>query len=207
VTPEASLGFLAASLLLAVAPGPDNLFVLAQSAISGRRAGLLVVLGLCTGLLFHTAAVALGLAALFAASALAFTALKWIGAAYLCYLAWQAFRAPVGDAAAQGTPRRTLAQLYRRGIVMNVTNPKVSIFFLAFLPQFVAPERGSVALQVVWLGFVFMVATLVVFGALAVFAGSAGERLRRSPRAQKTLNWLAGAVFIGLAARLATAER
>jgi threonine/homoserine/homoserine lactone efflux protein len=203
VSPESSLAFFAASVFLAVAPGPDNLFVLMQSAMSGRRAGLLVVLGLCTGLLVHTAAVALGLAALLAASPLAFTVLKWLGAAYLAWLAWQAFRAPAdlpqGTAAQDGDGWR----LYRRGIVMNVTNPKVSIFFLAFLPQFVAPETGLVALQVVWLGLLFMVATLLVFGTIAVFAGALGGILRRSARLRRALNWIAGAVFLGLALRLA----
>jgi len=207
VSAESSLAFFAASALLAVAPGPDNLFVLAQSAMSGRKAGLLVVLGLSTGLLFHTAAVALGLAALFATSVVAFTLVKWAGAAYLCWLAWQAFRAPAGDRGGQGAPQRSSGQLYRRGIVMNLTNPKVSIFFLAFLPQFVDPARGGVGLQVAWLGFLFIVSTLLVFGAIALFAGSAGDLLRRSPRAQKALNWIAGGVFVALAARLATAER
>jgi threonine/homoserine/homoserine lactone efflux protein len=205
-SPEASLAFFAASVLLALAPGPDNLFVLAQSAVAGRRAGLLVVLGLCTGLLFHTAAVALGLATLFATSVVAFTIIKWLGAAYLCYLAWQAFRAGPGVSGA-GEGEYSAGRLYRRGIIMNVTNPKVSLFFLAFLPQFVSPQAGSVGLQVAWLGFLFIVATLLVFGAIAVFAGSAGEFLRRSVRARITLNRAAGAVFLALAARLALAER
>ncbi len=204
-SPEASLAFFAASVLLALAPGPDNLFVLAQSAVAGRRTGLLVVLGLCTGLLFHTAAVALGLATLFATSVVAFTIIKWLGAAYLCYLAWQAFRAGPGESDAGAA--YSAGRLYRRGIIMNVTNPKVSLFFLAFLPQFVSPEAGNVGLQVAWLGLLFIVATLLVFGAIAVFAGSAGEFLRRSARARITLNRVAGAVFLALAARLALAER
>jgi threonine/homoserine/homoserine lactone efflux protein len=204
---QSSLAFFAASVLLALAPGPDNLFVLLQSAMHGRRAGVLVVLGLCTGLLFHTTAVALGLAAVFASSQAAFNFVKWLGAAYLCYLAWQAFTAPTGAAAATATGARTGAQLYRRGIVMNVTNPKVTIFFLAFLPQFIVPDAGSVALQVAWLGLLFILATLLVFGAIAAFAGAAGRLLRKSPRAEKSLNWLAGAVFAGLAIKLATAQR
>ena len=124
--------FFSASVLLGLAPGPDNLFVLTQSALRGRGAGLLVTLGLCTGLIAHTAAVSLGVAAVFQTSALAFTLLKLVGAGYLLWLAWQAFRAA---AAALPTGRAALAgwALYRRGIVMNVTNPKVSIFFLAFL--------------------------------------------------------------------------
>jgi threonine/homoserine/homoserine lactone efflux protein len=201
---ETSAAFFAVSLLLALSPGPDNVFVLMQSAMRGRAAGLLVVLGLCSGLLVHTAAVAFGLATLFATSAFAFTLLKWVGASYLLWLARQAWRAPFGPPAAQ--PAAAAGRLYRRGIIMNVTNPKVSIFFLAFLPQFVAAERGSVALQVLWLGFIFMLATLLVFGAIALTAGSLGQMLLRSARAQQGLNRCAAVIFAALALRLATVQ-
>lgn len=203
---ETLIAFFSVSVLLALTPGPDNVFVLLQSALRGPRAGLLVVLGLCSGLVVHTAAVAFGLAAVFAASAIAFTALKWLGAAYLVYLAWGAFRAPVGAAAAQ-TPALSGRQMYGRGVVMNLSNPKVAIFFLAFLPQFADPARGSLALQMLCLGGVFIVATLLVFGAIACFSGAFGALLQRSVRAQRVLNWVAGTIFLALAARLATAER
>jgi threonine/homoserine/homoserine lactone efflux protein len=198
--------FFASSVLLALAPGPDNLFVMAQAAQRGRGAGLLVTLGLCTGLLFHTSAVAFGLAAVFKASALAFTLLKIAGAGYLLYLAWQAFRAnePAATGVAEGRQR---GRLYRRGIIMNITNPKVSIFFLAFLPQFADPSRGSIVVQMLLLGGVFIVATLGVFGAISLMAGALGERFRQSTRAQFILNRLAGTVFAALALKLATAER
>lgn len=137
LSPEVLLTFFAASLLLGIAPGPDNIFVLTQSAVYGVRAGLVTTLGLVTGLCVHTTAVALGVAAIFQTSPLAFTILKCAGAAYLLYLAWMSFRAgallahtPGGGAAFPG-----YAALYRRGIVMNVTNPKVTLFFLAFLPS------------------------------------------------------------------------
>lgn len=204
------LSFFGLSLLLGLTPGPDNLFVLMQSATQGRRAGLLVTLGLCTGLLGHTAAVALGLAALLAASPAAFGALKLAGAAYLLYLAWGAWHAPAAvqaeDGAAQAT-RTSGWRLYGRGVVMNLSNPKVGIFFLAFLPQFVQTGAGPVALQVAWLGTVFMVATLLVFGGFAWFAGLVGGFFRRSARAQRVLNWLAGTVFVALAAKLVLASR
>ena len=200
---DTAAAFLGAAVLLALAPGPDNLFVLMQSAMRGRAAGLLVVLGLCSGLLVHTAAVALGLATLFASSALAFNLLKAAGAIYLVWLAWQAWHAPAASAAHSAEAAPSALQLYRRGIVMNVTNPKVSIFFLAFLPQFVAAERGSVGQQVLALGALFMLATLIVFGAIALAAGTLRELLLRSPRAQVTMNRVAAAVFVGLAARLA----
>lgn len=201
------IAFFGISLLLGLTPGPDNVFVLLQSAMRGPRAGMVVVLGLCTGLLVHTAAVALGLATLFAASATAFVVLKICGALYLAWLAWQAFRAPAGTAASSGTEPAGGWRMYARGVVMNLTNPKVVIFFLAFLPQFVAPQRGQIALQIGVLGLLFIVATLLVFGAIALGSGLFGTLLLRSPRAQRALNWFAGAVFLGLAVRLATSQR
>ena len=193
-------------MLLCLSPGPDNVFVLFQSALNGRRAGFAVVLGLCTGLLGHTAAVALGLAALVAASETAFTVLKLVGAGYLVWLAWQAFRAPVGPMSAEAAPA-PWHRMYLRGVVMNLSNPKVTVFFLAFLPQFVDRARGDTAVQVLWLGAAFIVATLLTFGAIALFAATFGRVLQRSARAQRVLNWAAGTVFIGLAARLALAQR
>lgn len=204
---QTTLAFFSVSALLALTPGPDNVFVLLQSAMRGRAAGMLVVLGLCTGLLVHTSAVALGLAALFAASAVAFSVLKFIGAAYLVYLAWQAFRAPVGGAAAGRAEAMSATQMYMRGIVMNLTNPKVAIFFLAFLPQFASPGNGSMVLQMLWLGAVFILATLLVFGAIAYFSGAFGVLLRRSSTAQRALNRLSALVFVGLAIRLASVQR
>lgn len=203
---DTAAAFFATAVLLALAPGPDNLFVLLQSAMRGRRAGLLVVLGLCSGLLVHTGAVALGLATLFATSAPAFTALKLAGALYLLWLAWQAWRAGPAEAGDRGGAASSAGRLYRRGIVMNVTNPKVTIFFLAFLPQFVAPDRGSVGLQVVALGALFMLATLLVFGAIALAGGSLRAWLLRSPAAQVGMNRVAALVFVGLAVRLALAR-
>jgi len=199
--------FFAASVALGLAPGPDNIFVLTQSALYGRLAGFIVTLGLATGLIFHTSAVALGVAAVFAASEAAFTALKLVGAGYLLYLAWQAFRAGASKLPENGAPEIGYGKLYVRGVIMNVTNPKVGIFFLAFLPQFADPARGSIALQMLMLGAVFIVATLLVFGSVAVFGGLISDLLKRSERAQIWMNRAAGLVFVGLAVRLATAER
>ena len=199
--------FISASLALAVAPGPDNLFVLSQSALFGSRSGLLVTLGLCTGLLLHIAAATLGVAAIFQTSPLAFNLLKALGAAYLVLLAVQAFRAGAAGLEVGAHSGSGARALYFRGIIMNVTNPKVALFFLAFLPQFTDSARGSVALQMLLLGSFFMVSTLLVFGAVACFAGFLGDRLQRSGALQKTLNRVAGAIFIGLAVRLLVAER
>ena len=210
---ETLVAFFGVSVLLALTPGPDNIFVLLQSAQRGWRAGMCVVLGLCLGLVGHTAAVALGLAAVFAASGMAFTVLKVVGAAYLAWLAWGALRAlasvheaPPGGAAAAGGNGGAL-RMVGRGVVMNLTNPKVLVFFLAFLPQFADPAQGGMARQIMLLGLVFMLATLLVFGAIACFSGAFGALLQRSARAQRLLNRVAGLVFLGLALRLATAQR
>ncbi len=201
------LMFFTTSILLALSPGPDNLFVMTQSAQHGRKAGLLVTLGLCTGLLFHTAAVTFGLAAIFKASAAAFTLLKFAGAGYLLYLAWQAFRAGTAGGPAAVVEKISAAGLYRRGIIMNISNPKVSIFFLAFLPQFADPAKGSLPLQLVLLGGIFIVATVIIFGSISILAGTLGERFRQSAFAQRVLNRAAAAVFAGLALKLALAQR
>ncbi|MDN3718734.1 LysE family translocator [Roseibium salinum] len=181
--------------------------MLTQSALHGRIAGLIVTLGLCTGLIVHTVAVAFGVAAIFKTSALAFTALKFAGAGYLLYLAFQAFRAGGAKLSGRNDPPLTAFALYRRGIVMNVTNPKVAIFFLAFLPQFADPSRGSVPVQILLFGGLFIVATILVFGGIALGGGLLGAFLKRSHGAQVWLNRLAGVVFVGLAVRLAVTER
>lgn len=196
--------FLTASVALGLAPGPDNLFVLAQSSQHGTRAGLLVTAGLCTGLIFHTLLVAFGVAVVFQTSELAFAALKLCGAGYLIYLAIQAFRA---GRVAEAPESLDTGRLYRRGIIMNITNPKVAIFFLAFLPQFIQPELGNVPIQTLILGGLFILATTVVFGGVAVFAGFLGAWIRQSPWADRMLNYLAGVVFLGLAVRLVMTER
>ena len=206
--PESALAFFSLSFVLALAPGPDNVFLLMVSAAEGRRAGFAVLTGLMLGVMVHTLAVALGLAALFAASATAFTVLKLAGAAYLLYLAWGAWRAPANLGADTATePPQPWRRLVGRGVVMNLTNPKVLLFFLALLPQFVNPARGSVAGQIVALGALFILAGALVFGAIVVAADALRGRLARSARAQRLLHRSAAVVFAGLALRLVTAQR
>lgn len=199
---ESFIPFLFASAFLAFVPGPDNIFVLTQSSLYGRKSGMLVTLGLCTGLLVHTSAVAFGVAAIFQVSHVAFTLLKIIGALYLFYLAWHAFLAAASKLDAK-TKELSPWQLYRRGIIMNVTNPKVSLFFLAFLPQFASPDNGSVILQIFLLGALFIIVTLIVFGLVAVTAGTLAEHIRK-PKAQKILYRTAGVIFTALALKLIT---
>jgi len=199
--------FFAASLALAFAPGPDNIFVVTQSVLNGRLAGFFVTIGLCTGLLVHTAAVAIGLAALFATSATAYNLLRVTGAAYLVYLAWRALRASASERFDTQGPGLSRRDLYLRGVVMNITNPKVAIFFLAFLPQFADPELGSLELQLTILGVVFIFAALFSFSIIAWLAGHLGSWMRRSDRAQSILNRIAALVFVTLAARILVSER
>lgn len=210
LSPEVAGAFFAAALVLSIAPGPDNIFVLTQSALYGAAAGMVTTLGLVTGLCVHTTAVALGVAVIFRTSAAAFWLLKILGSCYLLYLAWLAFRSGAALArvpenageAARGAVFPGYGALYRRGILMNVTNPKVCLFFLAFLPQFCDPERGSVPLQVVTLGALFMVATIVVFFSVAALGGRLARRFNASRRGQIVINRLAGLVFLGLAVAL-----
>ena len=201
------IAFVSASLLLAISPGPDNLFVLMQSAARGWKAGVVVTLGLCTGLIVHTAAVAFGVAILIRESAVAFTVLKLAGAAYLLWLAWGAWRAGPAQIGVSGVQSPSLRRMYLRGIAMNVSNPKVAIFFLAFLPQFVSPDAGPVAPQIFILGALFGLSSLTVFCGVALAAGAIRRRLIGSARAQSMLNRLAATVFAGLALRLVLSSR
>ena len=210
LSPDVAIGFFGIAVLLALSPGPDNLFVITLSALRGVRAGLWVVLGLCSGLIVHTLAVAWGVAALFAASATAFTVLKLLGAAYLLYLAWGAWNAPasvVDDSGGPSVPDMTPMQAWLRGVIMNLTNPKVILFFLAFLPQFSNPARGSVAVQTFLLGLIFILAAGLTFSTLALLAGSIGRKLQRSASAQTWLDRSASVVFAGLALKLLVSQR
>jgi len=204
---DALLIFFLASLLLALTPGPGNLFVLAQAAQQGKLAGLAVTIGLCTGLLVHTAAVALGVAAIFQASAVAFSLLKFIGAVYLLYLAYGAFISGAESGWNQHPSRLNFSKLYARGVIMNVTNPKVSLFFLAFLPQFTDPTIGPLLPQIFILGFLFFLSTILIFGGISLLAGGVGGYYRKSAKAQIILNRIAGTVFVALAIKLALAKR
>jgi threonine/homoserine/homoserine lactone efflux protein len=186
---DVMLVFVGVAIALAAVPGPDNIFVLTQSAMHGRIAGLIVTLGIGVGLLVHTTAVAFGVAVIFQTSQYAFTVLKYAGAAYLLYLAWQAFTAS------------------KSKFDSAKTKPEITIFFLAFLPQFVVPENGAIIAQFYQLGALLVLVTLVVFGAVAMAAGSLGAWIKASPKAQIWLNRISGVVFVSLAVRLATAEK
>ena len=204
---ETTCAFFVASLLMAMTPGPDVIIMLTQSSLYGMRAGVLTTLGLMTGLLGHTLAVALGVAVLFQTSEAAFTALKFLGAAYLLYLAWQSFRSGVFRAFLTQSLFPGYGTLYRRGFLSNITNPKVTLFFLAFLPQFADPARGGLTAQIIVLGALFQLATLLVFGCVSLLAGRVAGRFNSSVKGQLFLNRAAGCVFTGLAVMLLVSSR
>ena len=199
--------FMSASILLALAPGPDIIFVLTQSMTKGSRSGIVIALGLCSGLIFHTSAVALGVAVIFQTSIIAFTILKCVGAAYLLYLAYMAFKdASKSKLEAQNAPVDLLS-LYKRGILMNITNPKVSIFFLAFLPQFTNPEMGSITPQIFSLGALFMLSALMVFSLVSLLSARIGAWFMQTQNGEKILNRLSGTIFAALAVKLVLTSR
>jgi threonine/homoserine/homoserine lactone efflux protein len=199
-------GFLAVAVLVTLAPGPDNLMVLSLGMARGRRSGVAFGLGCALGCVNHTLLAALGVSALIAASPVAFVALKIAGGAYLIWLGVQAIRnaRPVSAAAqvAGDAPRA----LFFKGLVANAINPKVVLFFLAFLPQFVDGARGHAGWQIAQLGLVFTFETVLIFGAIGWFAGSLGERLARRPAIGTWLDRVAGSIFVALGLRLLVAR-
>jgi len=198
--------FLAASALLTIAPGPDIVAVLTRGVSQGPRAGFAAALGFATGCLFHTALAVLGVAALIRSSPLAFDVVRYAGAAYLAWIGVQAIRHRESFAMQGAGAPAGLATIFRQSVLGNALNPKVTLFFLSFLPQFVSADAGPVALQMAILGLAFMAQTVVIFGAVALFSGWIGARLRAKPAIASRLNLFAGLAFIGLGARVAWPE-
>jgi threonine/homoserine/homoserine lactone efflux protein len=193
--------FVGAALALLLVPGPAVLYVVTQSIDQGRRAGLASVGGIFSGTLVHIAAATVGLSALLASSAAAFDVVKYAGAAYLIVVG---LRRLLGRGAAESVdPQsggRSLGQLYRQGIVVNVLNPKTALFFLAFLPQFVEPARGPAWKQILLLGLLFACLGFVTDGTWAIVAGTFGEWLRGSSRYLRVQRYVSGTVFVALGA-------
>ncbi|MEO5676881.1 MAG: LysE family translocator [Usitatibacter sp.] len=195
--------FIVASALLAIAPGPDIIYVLARGVSQGARAGFAAALGFATGCIFHTVLAAVGIAALIRSSELAFDLVRYAGAAYLVWIGVQALRHRASFSIEGAREAKALATIYRQSVIGNVLNPKVTLFFLAFLPQFVNTQAGNVGLQMALLGAIFMVLTVVIFSAVAVFSGWIGAWIRRKPVIGERLNLLAGIAFIALGIRVA----
>lgn len=200
------LGFVGASVLLSLAPGPDNIFVLTQGISRGRKAALASACGMCSGVTVHTTAAALGVSAIFYSSALAFNLVKYAGAVYLLFLAYKTIRSSSALQLSSIAEGDSWA-LFRRGFIMNVLNPKVAIFFLAFLPQFISPGARYFPLQMIFLGVTFMVQALVIFCLIAIFSGSIGNYVLARPRIARRFEWLTAGVFGVLGVRLALLDR
>jgi threonine/homoserine/homoserine lactone efflux protein len=199
--------FLAAVVTLTITPGPDMIYVASRALGQGRAAGVLSTFGVITGTFVHLGLAALGLSELFRHSPWAYDLLRYLGAAYLLYLAWRVasshddpgFNAARGDRAGR-------VRIYLQGLTTNLLNPKVALFYLSFLPQFVDPERGSVALQVLLLGSCLNGFGLLVKLSVALTAGGLGDWLRRHPRVQRIQAWVTASILAGLALRIALPE-
>ena len=199
--------FLAAGILLNLTPGPDTVYILGRSIAQGRETGIASALGICLGSIFHTCAAALGLSAILATSALAFSAIKLLGGAYLIFLGIKM----VLDRRKHLTlpsnfRRRTIAAAFRQGVLTNILNPKVALFFLAFLPQFIDPASNTKVWAFLALGFAFVTTGTIWCLVLAWFASTFSERLRANETVAQWLNRTAGALFVFLGLRLATAK-
>lgn len=189
--------FFTASILLTLSPGPDIIYVLVQSMSNGKKAGIVTTLGLVSGILIHTSFVAFGVSAVIKASPVLFTLIKIFGALYLFYLAYKVFRSD-SSIAISDVPAKRSRNLFRQGFIMNVLNPKVTIFFLAFFPGFLWEPDGNTILQFYILGFLFMMQALLIFGAVALLAGKISSYLMQHRRSGVFLKWIQIVVFVGI---------
>jgi threonine/homoserine/homoserine lactone efflux protein len=198
---ETIITFITASVVLSLVPGPDNLFVMSNSALKGWRIGFYTTLGLCTGLIGHTILVGIGVSVIFQTSTMAFNGLKIIGAFYLVYLAWlsvQNKEINIGGTNENSTSR----SYYFTGVIMNLTNPKVAIFFLVFLPQFINSNNDNVTSQIFFLGLLFICSAFFVFTSIAYLSSFLEGILKKSKTVNKNLNLLAAIIYIALAINL-----
>jgi threonine/homoserine/homoserine lactone efflux protein len=203
LTLQQFIGFLLAAILITASPGPDNLMVLSMGISKGRRQGIAFGLGCALGCLSHTVLAVVGVSALIAASPTAFTLLKVCGGLYLIWLGVNALRSLGGaKVGAVKSDETSLSKLFLKGVFANAINPKVVLFFLSFLPQFVIPANGNVGLQMALLGVTFTVQAAVLFGTLGYFSGAIGQWLNTKPKASAILDRVAGTVFVALGLRL-----
>jgi threonine/homoserine/homoserine lactone efflux protein len=201
------IAFMTAALALNLAPGPDMLYVIGRSLSQGRLAGYVSSLGIFVGCLVHIFAAAFGLAALLQTSETAFAIVRWAGAAYMVYLGIRILRTPPASFDVPTQPTGELRTIFMQGVLTNVLNPKVALFFLAFLPQFVSPSAESPIRQTLMLGLIFNIGGTLVNLIIAFFAASAGSFLQRDRRAAEAQRWITGSIFLGLALRLAIQKR
>jgi threonine/homoserine/homoserine lactone efflux protein len=199
--------FLLAAAALAVVPGPAVAYIVTQSIDQGRRAGLVSAFGVASGGLVHVAAATVGLSALIASSATAFTVVKLVGAAYLILVGIRRILAGDTEETEPRALRAPLSRIYRQGVIVNVLNPKTALFFLAFLPQFVDPDRGAVWPQVAVLGVIFVSVAVLSDVTYALVSDAIAGRIRRTGTGAKVRRWLTGGVFVALGVTAAVARR
>ncbi len=194
------ISFIAASALLAIAPGPDNIYVLIQSITNGVKNGLATVLGLISGCIVHTSLVAFGASAIIKANENLYWALKIFGASYLVFLAYKVFKSDASISMdAENAPKKKGSALFKQGVIMNLLNPKVSIFFLALFPSFLFSDTLATEIQFFVLGFIFMGVSLLIFSLIAILAGSISSYLKAHSKITFVLKWLQIIVFVGIA--------
>ena len=197
---ELLISFVIATASLAITPGPDNIFVLIQSMTYGKKQGMAIVCGLISGCLIHTTLVAFGLSSFIKSNTELLFGLKLLGAGYLLFLAFQVFNSTeIINTTNPTTDSKSVLALFKQGFVMNVINPKVSIFFMAFFPAFLFSETQSLILQFYTLGFLFMSTSFLIFSMLVFFSGSVGSVLKSNSRFGAVFKWLQITVFIGIA--------
>ena len=194
------ISFILATSVLAISPGPDNIYVLMQSVAHGKKYGLATVAGLISGCIIHTTLLAFGVSVIIKESETLFFIIKLLGALYLLYLAYQVYKSSGSlDISDKQVPKKSLGQLYKQGFIMNVLNPKVTIFFLAFFPGFLFSETMSTVIQFYVLGFVFMGVSLLVFSTIAILAGFISDYIKSHSKIGVFLKWMQIVVFIGIA--------
>lgn len=202
------LPFLLASIALNMAPGPDLLYILTKTIRHGKKVGFASAVGVCTGALFHVFIASLGLSAILVSSSLAFSLVKYIGAAYLLYLAFQAFRSSGYDFQIDVLTEKpeSVFQAFKQGVLIDILNPKVAIFFMAFLPQFLREDAGSVSVQLFYLGLIVIVVAIIVEVLYVLATDKISAKLRSSKRFSIWLDRTVGVVFAGLGIKLATSS-
>ena len=197
---ETLLSFAFATSILALSPGPDNIFVLTQSIVFGKKFGLATVFGLISGCLVHTTLLAFGVSAIIKESENLFMGIKIFGALYLLYLAYKGYKSDATIAfSEENTLRKTTRQLFKEGFIMNVLNPKVSIFFLALFPGFLFSASVNTVIQFYILGGIFMLVSLVIFSAIAILAGAISESIKKHKNIGHYLKWTQIVVFLCIA--------
>lgn len=194
------LAFIIATSALALSPGPDNIYVLLQSITHGTKYGIATVCGLISGCLLHTTLVAFGVSAVLKANENLFFVIKLFGAVYLLYLAFKVYTAPDTIALSEtAVPKKTYGQLFKQGVIMNVLNPKVSLFFLAFFPGFLFDDTLSTVTQFYVLGLLFMLTSFIIFSSIAILAGLISSAIKTQEHIGVVLKWLQIVVFIVIA--------